>query len=84
MLTPYMTYMAVLHNLTLIVFLLGTNINDAVLKGVNMLIHDRQGKILPERSIDMIILLTDGMPNYGEKQLCIHVVQHCRFVWTHV
>ncbi|XP_038553893.1 inter-alpha-trypsin inhibitor heavy chain H3-like isoform X3 [Micropterus salmoides] len=44
----------------------GTNINDAVLRGVNMLVKDRQEKKLPERSIDMIILLTDGMPNYGE------------------
>ncbi|XP_059185382.1 inter-alpha-trypsin inhibitor heavy chain H3-like isoform X1 [Centropristis striata] len=42
-----------------------TNINDAVLRGVNMLVKDRQEKKLPERSIDMIILMTDGMPNAG-------------------
>ncbi|XP_070814507.1 inter-alpha-trypsin inhibitor heavy chain H3-like [Chaetodon trifascialis] len=47
----------------------GTNINDAVLKGVEMLVRDRQEKRLPERSIDMIILLTDGMPNSGESRL---------------
>ncbi|XP_072238791.1 inter-alpha-trypsin inhibitor heavy chain H3-like [Leuresthes tenuis] len=46
-----------------------TNINDAVLRGVNMLIQDRQMKWLPERSIDMIILLTDGMPNTGESYI---------------
>ncbi|XP_070708560.1 inter-alpha-trypsin inhibitor heavy chain H3-like [Pempheris klunzingeri] len=46
-----------------------TNINDAVLRAVNMLVKDRQNKILPERSIDMIILLTDGMPNDGELRL---------------
>ncbi|XP_078104029.1 inter-alpha-trypsin inhibitor heavy chain H3a isoform X2 [Sander vitreus] len=46
-----------------------TNINDAVLKGINMLVKDRQEKKLPERSIDMIILLTDGMPNTGEIHL---------------
>ncbi|XP_074470737.1 inter-alpha-trypsin inhibitor heavy chain H3-like [Sebastes fasciatus] len=44
----------------------GTNINDAVLKGVNMLLTDRREKRLPERSVDMIILLTDGNPNSGE------------------
>uniref|UniRef100_A0A7N6B6B1 Inter-alpha-trypsin inhibitor heavy chain H3 n=1 Tax=Anabas testudineus TaxID=64144 RepID=A0A7N6B6B1_ANATE len=42
-----------------------TNINDAVLRGVNMLLTDRQQKRLHERSVDMIILLTDGMPNSG-------------------
>ncbi|XP_034726552.1 inter-alpha-trypsin inhibitor heavy chain H3-like [Etheostoma cragini] len=43
-----------------------TDINGAVLKGVDMLVKDRQEKRLPEKSIDMIILLTDGMPNSGE------------------
>ncbi|XP_022600970.1 inter-alpha-trypsin inhibitor heavy chain H3-like [Seriola dumerili] len=47
----------------------GTNINDAVLRGVNMLVEDRRAKRLPERSIDMIILLTDGNPNMGESSL---------------
>ncbi|XP_056128891.1 inter-alpha-trypsin inhibitor heavy chain H3-like isoform X2 [Lampris incognitus] len=42
-----------------------TNINDAVLMGVNMLVEDRNNNRLPERSVDMIILLTDGMPNSG-------------------
>ncbi|XP_028261033.1 inter-alpha-trypsin inhibitor heavy chain H3a isoform X2 [Parambassis ranga] len=46
-----------------------TNINDGVLRGVNMLIQDRQEKRLPERSADMIILLTDGMPNHGESNI---------------
>ncbi|XP_058487914.1 inter-alpha-trypsin inhibitor heavy chain H3-like [Solea solea] len=43
-----------------------TNINDAMLRGVAMLIKDRKEKKLPERSVDIIILLTDGMPNVGE------------------
>ncbi|XP_040889346.1 inter-alpha-trypsin inhibitor heavy chain H3-like [Toxotes jaculatrix] len=47
----------------------GTNINDAVLRGVKMLVKDRQEKKLPERSIDMVILLTDGMPNSGISHL---------------
>ncbi|XP_062252850.1 inter-alpha-trypsin inhibitor heavy chain H3-like isoform X2 [Platichthys flesus] len=47
----------------------GTNINDAVLRGVKMLVEDREEKRLPERSSDMIILMTDGMPNYGETNL---------------
>ncbi|XP_059185016.1 inter-alpha-trypsin inhibitor heavy chain H3-like [Centropristis striata] len=46
-----------------------TNINDAVLRGVNMLVKDRQEKKLLKRSIDMIILMTDGMPNVGETSL---------------
>ncbi|XP_059185018.1 inter-alpha-trypsin inhibitor heavy chain H3-like [Centropristis striata] len=41
-----------------------TNINDGVLRGVNMLVKDRQEKKLPEKSIDMIILMTDGMPDF--------------------
>ncbi|XP_035517598.1 inter-alpha-trypsin inhibitor heavy chain H3-like [Morone saxatilis] len=50
-------------------FLLGTDINQAVLTGVDMLVKDRREKKLPERSVDMIILLTDGMPNSGESHL---------------
>ncbi|KAF7664518.1 hypothetical protein LDENG_00173360 [Lucifuga dentata] len=46
-----------------------TNINDAVLRGVTMLIKDREENKLPERSADMIILLTDGMPNDGVTHL---------------
>lgn len=46
-----------------------TNINDAVMTGVNMLVKDRQMNQLPERSVDMIILLTDGMPNTGESNI---------------
>ena len=43
-----------------------TNINDAVLRAVRMLMTERAQGSLPERSADMIILLTDGMPNSGE------------------
>ncbi|XP_034540335.1 inter-alpha-trypsin inhibitor heavy chain H3-like isoform X2 [Notolabrus celidotus] len=46
-----------------------TNINDAVLTAVSMLVKEREQKNLPERSTDMIILLTDGMPNHGESNL---------------
>ncbi|XP_074541323.1 inter-alpha-trypsin inhibitor heavy chain H3-like isoform X2 [Halichoeres trimaculatus] len=46
-----------------------TNINDAVLRAVNMLMAGRRNKDVPERSADMIILLTDGMPNSGESNL---------------
>ncbi|KAM6947846.1 inter-alpha-trypsin inhibitor heavy chain H3-like [Lycodopsis pacificus] len=46
-----------------------TNINDAVLRAVSMLERERRDKNLPERSADMIILLTDGMPNNGESDL---------------
>ncbi|KAM4740184.1 inter-alpha-trypsin inhibitor heavy chain H3a [Anableps anableps] len=47
----------------------GTDINTAVLQAIDMLIRDRQANRLPERSIDMIILLTDGMPNSGESHI---------------
>uniref|UniRef100_A0A667Z278 Inter-alpha-trypsin inhibitor heavy chain H3 n=1 Tax=Myripristis murdjan TaxID=586833 RepID=A0A667Z278_9TELE len=47
----------------------GTNINDAVLRAVKMLINDRKNNNVPERNLDMIILLTDGMPNSGESRL---------------
>ncbi|XP_070759051.1 inter-alpha-trypsin inhibitor heavy chain H3-like [Enoplosus armatus] len=46
-----------------------TNINDAVLRAVSMLATEREHKKLPGRSADMIILLTDGMPNSGESNL---------------
>lgn len=42
-----------------------TNINAAVLRGVSMLRIARKQKMLPQTSADMIILLTDGMPNEG-------------------
>ena len=43
-----------------------TNMNDALLRAVRMLVKEREDGNLPERSADMIILLTDGMPNHGE------------------
>lgn len=56
-------------------FLLGTDINGAVLKGVDMLREDRKAKRLPEKSIDMIILLTDGDPTSGESVTDIIMIQ---------
>uniref|UniRef100_A0A3B4XI64 Inter-alpha-trypsin inhibitor heavy chain H3 n=1 Tax=Seriola lalandi dorsalis TaxID=1841481 RepID=A0A3B4XI64_SERLL len=47
----------------------GTDINSAVLRAVSMLGREREDKRLPERSVDMIILLTDGMPNHGVSNL---------------
>ncbi|XP_041638326.1 inter-alpha-trypsin inhibitor heavy chain H3-like [Cheilinus undulatus] len=46
-----------------------TNINSAVLRAVRMLVREREKKNLPERSTDMVILLTDGMPNSGESNV---------------
>ncbi|XP_061591624.1 inter-alpha-trypsin inhibitor heavy chain H3a [Cololabis saira] len=43
----------------------GTDINSAMMSAVSLLSQDRQANRLPETSIDMIILLTDGMPNAG-------------------
>uniref|UniRef100_A0A673BA54 Inter-alpha-trypsin inhibitor heavy chain H3 n=1 Tax=Sphaeramia orbicularis TaxID=375764 RepID=A0A673BA54_9TELE len=42
-----------------------TNILEPVLRAVNMLKKDQEATKIPERSVDMIILLTDGMPNAG-------------------
>uniref|UniRef100_A0A667Z9B7 Inter-alpha-trypsin inhibitor heavy chain H3 n=1 Tax=Myripristis murdjan TaxID=586833 RepID=A0A667Z9B7_9TELE len=49
----------------------GTNINDAVLRAVKMLINDRKNNNVPDRNLDMIILLTDGIPDpaAGESRL---------------
>ncbi|XP_048462719.1 inter-alpha-trypsin inhibitor heavy chain H3-like [Rhincodon typus] len=44
----------------------GTNINDPMLEAVKRLDKAYQDKFLPERSVPMIILLTDGDPNEGE------------------
>ncbi|XP_056129836.1 inter-alpha-trypsin inhibitor heavy chain H3-like [Lampris incognitus] len=46
-----------------------TNLNAAVLRAVKMLVTDRKDNKLPTRSVDMIILLTDGMPNEGVTHL---------------
>ncbi|KAM9410096.1 inter-alpha-trypsin inhibitor heavy chain H3a [Pholidichthys leucotaenia] len=42
-----------------------TDINSAMIRAINMLRAERMDNKLPEKSIDMIILLTDGMPNSG-------------------
>lgn len=68
----------------LCVLLLATNINDALLRGVEMLVKDRQEKKLPERSVDMIILLTDGMPNVGEHAECVHTVGYTVVISVHL
>ncbi|XP_072438156.1 inter-alpha-trypsin inhibitor heavy chain H3-like isoform X2 [Chiloscyllium punctatum] len=44
----------------------GTDINAPMLKAVRLLDKSHQDKLLPERSVSMIILLTDGDPNSGE------------------
>uniref|UniRef100_A0A672I1N9 Inter-alpha-trypsin inhibitor heavy chain H3 n=1 Tax=Salarias fasciatus TaxID=181472 RepID=A0A672I1N9_SALFA len=42
-----------------------TRMTSGVTKGIDMLKKARQENRLPERSTDMIILLTDGMPDHG-------------------
>ncbi|MGH0184437.1 UNVERIFIED_CONTAM: hypothetical protein FKN15_014892 [Acipenser sinensis] len=46
-----------------------TDINAAVLKGVEMLKISKEEKKLPERSVSIIILLTDGDPTSGVTNL---------------
>ncbi|XP_004411579.1 PREDICTED: inter-alpha-trypsin inhibitor heavy chain H4 [Odobenus rosmarus divergens] len=44
----------------------GTNINDAMLMAVQLLDSANQKELLPEGSVSLIILLTDGDPTMGE------------------
>ncbi|XP_078065932.1 inter-alpha-trypsin inhibitor heavy chain H3-like isoform X2 [Mustelus asterias] len=44
----------------------GTNINEPMLKAAKLLDKAHRDRQLPERSVSMIILLTDGDPNSGE------------------
>ncbi|XP_063458513.1 inter-alpha-trypsin inhibitor heavy chain H4 isoform X7 [Pan paniscus] len=44
----------------------GTNINDAMLMAVQLLDSSNQEEQLPEGSVSLIILLTDGDPTVGE------------------
>ncbi|XP_058029490.1 inter-alpha-trypsin inhibitor heavy chain H4-like isoform X2 [Ahaetulla prasina] len=44
----------------------GTNINEALLTAINSLDQATYEELLPENSISMIILLTDGEPTVGE------------------
>ncbi|XP_021550919.1 inter-alpha-trypsin inhibitor heavy chain H4 [Neomonachus schauinslandi] len=44
----------------------GTNINDAMLLAVQLLDSANQKELLPEGSVSLIILLTDGDPTMGE------------------
>ncbi|XP_033065985.1 inter-alpha-trypsin inhibitor heavy chain H4 isoform X4 [Trachypithecus francoisi] len=44
----------------------GTNINDAMLMAVQLLDSSNQEERLPDRSVSLIILLTDGDPTVGE------------------
>ncbi|XP_073500553.1 inter-alpha-trypsin inhibitor heavy chain H3-like isoform X4 [Phyllobates terribilis] len=43
-----------------------TNINDPVLKAVELLNKAHEAKTVPERSVSLIVLLTDGEANAGE------------------
>ncbi|XP_040262791.1 inter-alpha-trypsin inhibitor heavy chain H3-like isoform X2 [Bufo bufo] len=44
-----------------------TNINDPLLKAVELLNTAHENKTVPERSVSLIVLLTDGEANGGEK-----------------
>ncbi|XP_055724424.1 inter-alpha-trypsin inhibitor heavy chain H3-like [Salvelinus fontinalis] len=46
-----------------------TNINDAVMKAVDMIMKGIRDKKVPERIVSMVILMTDGMPNSGESSV---------------
>ncbi|XP_036911667.1 inter-alpha-trypsin inhibitor heavy chain H3 isoform X1 [Sturnira hondurensis] len=45
-----------------------TNINDGLLRGINMLKKAREENIVPERSTSIVIMLTDGDANVGESR----------------
>ncbi|XP_038628352.1 inter-alpha-trypsin inhibitor heavy chain H4 isoform X2 [Tachyglossus aculeatus] len=44
----------------------GTNINEALLAAIHLLDESNQRELVPENSVSMIILLTDGEPTVGE------------------
>ncbi|KAM3914811.1 inter-alpha-trypsin inhibitor heavy chain H3-like [Leptodactylus fuscus] len=44
-----------------------TNINDPVLKAIELLNTAHEKKTVPERSVSLIVLLTDGQANVGER-----------------
>lgn len=48
----------------------GTNINDAMLVAVQLLDSSNQEERLPDGSVSLIILLTDGDPTVGEGPAC--------------
>ncbi|KAF4079575.1 hypothetical protein AMELA_G00179680 [Ameiurus melas] len=47
----------------------GTNINEALLKAVQMLVKAQNQGMIDERSVSMIILVSDGDPTVGEIKL---------------
>lgn len=67
----------------LCVFLPGTNINDALLTAIDMLQTAKKNKVTPERTSDMIILLTDGQPNSGEQSYSVHILPDTAFTWVY-
>ncbi|KAJ8259826.1 hypothetical protein GJAV_G00173930 [Gymnothorax javanicus] len=46
-----------------------TDINGGVQDAITMLKEDKKNKVIPEKNVDMVILLTDGQPNSGETRL---------------
>lgn len=44
----------------------GTNINEALLKAVQMLVKAQNQGLIDQRSVSMIILVSDGDPTVGE------------------
>lgn len=58
-------------NLLCICAVPATDINAAVLKGVEMLKISKEERKLPERSVSIIILLTDGDPTSGTDALSL-------------
>ncbi|XP_048210816.1 inter-alpha-trypsin inhibitor heavy chain H3 isoform X7 [Perognathus longimembris pacificus] len=45
-----------------------TNINDGLLRGISMLTRAREEHLVPERSTSILIMLTDGDANVGERR----------------
>lgn len=47
-------------------FYLGTNINEALLRAVQMLVRTSNHDLLEQRSVSMIIFVSDGDPTVGK------------------
>lgn len=50
----------------------GTNINEALLRAVQMLVRASNQGLTDPRSVSMIILVSDGDPTVGKIYSCLH------------
>ena len=57
----------------------GTNINEALLKAIQMLVRASNQGVIDPRSVSMIILVSDGDPTVGELDTAHHFLASFTF-----